>query len=601
MHELSPSGLERRGIPFSRVLRLPYSVLVASVMINLFGLALPLAILQVYDRIIPNMAMETFALMIFGLIAIVAVEAVLRMARSYIMAWAATRFTKAIMQDLMSRFVFAPSGAFAETLPSKTIEKLSNVNRIADFYGGQSRLMFVDLPFAFLFLGVLGLIGGWLVVVPLAILVLFGFITIVSSRDYKKLLEKKEEHEARIYDFVAETLTGILTMKAQAAEPLLMRRFERLQATNAQLHYEIIKTAMQGQTFAGLLGNGTMIAMVSTGAVLAVRGDMTIGALACCSLLSGRAVQPILRVASTWNEFQSARLAIDEIAKLIEINHVPDRKVVNTQASIPAVQIENFAVNADIGLTRKDTLSVTIEPSEVVAIVAPDGSGKTTLIKSMAGLMEPPFGKVSIDGIPAYDFRRMNAHGVGLTGPDTEIFAGTIFDNISLFGHGASPETVRWATNLVELEGEIDQLPNGYDTPLGQGISETLPAGFIKRILLARVLAQKPVFWLMDEPQGRLDDKGRISLMRAIDQVRGWMTIVYSTSSEDLIAHADRILKVDRSGFQVFDSYDDYREAISREERAFSADAFDAEEQAQDAAFEEVMNADNLSSAREVS
>jgi len=133
IHELSPKGLAERGVPFTSALKMPQSVLIASIIINIAGLALPLVILQVYDRVIPNEANETFALMMLGLGSVVIVEGLLRIARSYVVSWAAMRFTKAITQDLVSRFLYASKVSFVGISQAKMIEKLSNINRVAEF------------------------------------------------------------------------------------------------------------------------------------------------------------------------------------------------------------------------------------------------------------------------------------------------------------------------------------------------------------------------------------------------------------------------------------------------------------------------------------
>ena len=566
LHELSPKGLIERGIPFTSALHIPRSVLVSSIIINVFGLALPLVILQVYDRVIPNQANETFSIMMMALAVIALFEAILRVSRSYVLSWAATRFTTAITQELVSRFLYAPTGAFSNNSPAKTIERLSNINRVADFYGGQSRLMFIDLPFAGIFLGVMAIIGGWLVVVPFLILCLFGFATITSSRHYKKILEEKEEHEARTYDFVAETLQGILTMKSQSAESLLMRRFERLQAKNAQLHYSIITAAMQGQSIASLLGNGTMIAMVTTGAFLAVHGHMTVGVLACCSLLSGRAVQPILRVASTWNEFQRARIAVEEVSKLFELNNVPELAAIVEDPPTPEIVAKDLVLNLGDTGRQLGRLSFEIESGEAIAIVGPDGSGKSTLLTAMAGFRIPDSGSITLDDMSAYNFRRRYQSAVGLLDTGTEVFAGTIFENLTLFGQGGSAEEVRWATDIVGLEKDIDKLPQGYDTMLGGGIAETLPAGFIGRLLMARVLAQKPVMWALDEPQTALDNDGIKSFLTALDNLRGWITFAYTTNSEEFMDAADRIFHIENGELTVYESLKDMKAGLAANE-----------------------------------
>lgn len=497
-----------------------------------------------------------------GLGMIVIFEGLLRVARSYVVSWSATRFTRAITQDLISRFLYASKGSFTGISQAKIIEKLSNINRVAEFYGGQSRLMFIDLPFALIFLAVMGLIGGWLVVVPFLILCLFGFATITSSRQYKKILEAKEEHEARTYDFVAESINGILTMKCQSAEPFLIRRFERLQAKNAQLHYSIIVAAMRGQSIASLLGNGTMIAMVTTGAFLAVQGNMSVGVLACCSLLSGRAVQPILRVASTWNDFQRARLSVSEVSKLFELEDIPSLTPIDADPPTPVVVANGISIDLGPNIPRLNDISFRIESGEVIAIMGPDGSGKTSIMNAIAGLARPTSGTITLDGMFAYEFRRRYRAAVGLFDSNTEVFSGTIFENLSLFGQGASAEDVRWATDILDVEKEIDRLPQGYDTMLGMGITETLPTPFINRLLMARVLAQKPVFLAFDEPQANLDESGKASLIKAIENLRGWVTFVYTSNCKSIVNSADRIFYVQNGKLTVYDTLDEMHDAL---------------------------------------
>lgn len=540
LQELSPKQLAARGVPHTELLSIPGSIFFASVAINLFGLALPLVILQVYDRIVPNQAMETFSILIAALCAVVVLEAVMRIFRSYVISSSANRFSQVLSKILFARYLHSGDSHFRDEPQAKIFERFSAISKIAEFYGGQSRLMYVDLPFAFFFLAVMGLIGGPLAVVPCALLSLFGFATVLSSRALHRNLEAKEQHDTRAYDFVAETLSGIHTVKAHSFETFMMRRFERLQGTSARFNYKMIKQSLNGQSLAGLLGSGSMIAMVTTGAVLAVFDSMTVGVLACCSLLSGRAVQPILRVAGIWNEFQRARLAVDEVIELLEMPEVSELVAQREDPPAPEIKLENMRYTFGASGRGFEDLSFDVESGEIIAILGGEGQGKSTLIDLMSGLVKPEKGKILLDGQPAHDYRLAYEKAVGVLHPTTDVFVGSIYENISGFGEKASSEEVRWATETTGINREIDRLPEGYDTQLGKGIVETLPAGFIRRLLLTRALAQKPVVLFLDEAEYQLDANSLKAMISALESLRGWITIVLTTNQSELIDICDR-------------------------------------------------------------
>lgn len=532
--------LEAFGLQEARVLRLPRSVMAASIAINTLGLALPLSIMQVYDRVIPHSSGETLLALLSALIVVVIVDGALKIARAYMSAWVAARFTQVSMVSAFERVLYAPRAAFTADPPARHLQRLQAVQRLGDFYGGRSRLLLLDLPFVFLFLAVLALIGGWLVLVALAVVAAFAIATVHIGRKLRAAHESRDRQDAKIHDFLADALTGITTLKGHAMEPMLLRRFERLQRSAAEIDYEAIELAILSEAKVTALGNVTMIAMVTVGAVLAIAGDMTIGTLSACTMLSGRAIQPILGAASLWNEVQKMRLGLDHVRELFAL---PEREHAIEAASepraAPAVRILGLGHRIE-DRTILEAGDIELPAGAITAFTGDDESGKATLLHLIAGEGRPTRGEIHIDGEEPGLYRTRHPGAIGIVAQNPVFFRGTILDNLTLFGDGPTADEARNAAAFVGVDRDIARLPSGYDMRLGEGVSETLPTGFLKRLAFARALALRPGLLLLDEPQAFLDQDADRQLLAALERLRGAVTIVMCTNRPSYLAMADR-------------------------------------------------------------
>ncbi|MEJ1161946.1 ABC transporter transmembrane domain-containing protein [Prosthecomicrobium sp. N25] len=531
--------LDRLGLPQTQFLGLPTSVVLASVAINILGLAMPLGILQVYDRIIPHRSTETLLALVVALFVVALIEAGLRVGRGYVVAWSAARFSQVSMIEAYSRILFAPRELHAAHPPARLMQMMSSVQRLGDFFGGRSRLLVLDLPFVGIFLVMIAMIGGWLVVVALAVLLVFAVVTMRLGRTLKAMLESRDQQDAKIYDFISDSLSGITTLKGLAMEALMLRRFERLQASAAQIDYRSIEAALLAESTVTTLGNVTMIAMVTFGAWLAVDGRLTIGMLSACTLLSGRVIQPILGAASLWNEVQKMRLGLESIEQVFALQR--PALVEQDEADGPvAVAFRSVSLTTASG-TLFENLDWAVEAGAVALLVGPDGSGKSNLLRLAAGETTPHVGTATVGGIDAQAFRATRVGAVVLVPQNPSFFRGSILENLTLFGGGPTPDQVRRATRLIDLEKEIDRLPLGYDTRLGEGISETLPLGFLKRLSIARALALGPRLLILDEPQAFLDTEADKRLIESIARLAGHVTVLMTSSRPSYAAAATEI------------------------------------------------------------
>ena len=214
-------------------------VLFASLIVNLFSLALPIVILQIYDRILPNEATDTLIVLTVGLVLVLLLDGAFRTARAYVTGWNAARFEHLLGCRAIDRLLSSHIDKLERDPPGVHLDRLGAINTLRDFHGGQAKLLLVDLPFIALFLALIYVIAGWLVLVPLAIFAVLGAASALIGRLLRQALKERSLLDDRRYSFVIEILSGIHTIKLLAMEPLMLRRYERLQESTAASSYAV--------------------------------------------------------------------------------------------------------------------------------------------------------------------------------------------------------------------------------------------------------------------------------------------------------------------------------------------------------------------------
>ena len=288
---------------------LPSDVLAASIVINLLGLALPLGILQVYDRVIPHAATATLAMLIIGIGCALVMEMILRIVRSHVIAWSAMKLAWKTNVEAASRIATAPADLVDAQPAARWIQRLQAVATISDFHISPAPLLLIDLVFVVIFFALLVASSGWLAAVPLVVFLLFGVAAIERGRELRKATAERMVAEAKIRDFLVEALNGIVTVKALGTEQQILRRFERLSEQAAGCTYSIVRLADDAQSFGSMVSILTQIATATIGAILAINGQISIGVVACSTMLAGRVIQPLLRLVAAWNEIQGVMVA----------------------------------------------------------------------------------------------------------------------------------------------------------------------------------------------------------------------------------------------------------------------------------------------------
>jgi ATP-binding cassette, subfamily C, bacterial LapB len=534
---------------------LPADVIAASVAINLLGLALPLAILQVYDRIVPHVATATLTLLMTGIGGALVLEAMLRITRSHVIAWSAMKLAWKTNVDAARRVVTGPAELVDAQPAARWIQRLQGVATISEFNISSAPLVLIDLVFVVIFLPLLFACSRWIAAIPLTIFFLFGIAAIKRGRELRSGTTRRASAEAKIRDFLVEVLNGIVTVKALGTEQQILRRFERLSEQAAVCTYDVVRIADDAQSFGSMVFVLTQIATSTIGAVLAIKGEISIGVVACSSMLAVRVVQPLLRLVSAWNEIQSVIVAEETAKPIFELPardpegaHTPDRELLPARLVFDSV----WFAHGDGNTRVLAGASLDVEAGEIIAITGRNHIGKSTVARLAAGQLLPESGQVLIDDVAASVASACRRGSVMVVDHRNATVRGSILNNLTLFRDTEQLGPARAAAHAIGLEEDINRLPRGYDTRLGDAATETLPTGLLQRIAIARAITSNPQLLILDEANSSLDYASDLALSNGLLSFKGKITMVLITNRPSFAAIADRrFTLVDGRFFQL--------------------------------------------------
>lgn len=505
--------------------------------VNLLMLAPSLYMLQVYDRVLGSRNETT----LFVLSALAVAVYLFMVALESVRAWVLVRVGARLDATLNARIFTAAFERNLRRPGSNTAQPVHDLNTVRQTLTGAGVLALFDAPWLPVYLVVIFLMSpalGWFSVGGTLLLVV---LALVNERVSKPRLDEAQKFSLLSQQALTNQLRNAEVIEAMGMLP-------RIRARWFELHRRQMELQAAASDRAALVGGSTKFVRVAMqslvlgfGALLVLDGRMTAGMMIAASILVGRALAPVEQVLANWKQIVGGRQAY---ARLRELLHQFPARVAGMSLPRPRGQltVEGASVAAP-GTTRLilRNLSFSIAPGDVVAVIGPSASGKSSLARLLVGVWAPAAGSVRLDGVSVYQWNKDElGPWLGYLPQDIELFDGTVAENIARFGEVDAAKVVE-AARLVDMHDQILRLPQGYDTPLGSDGSN-LSGGQRQRVALARALYGNPEFIVLDEPNSNLDDSGEKALLEAVRQLKAQgKTVVLITHRQSTLSVVDKV------------------------------------------------------------
>ena len=526
-------------------------VLWAAMLINLFGLAFPLFSMNVYDRVVPNHAIETLWVLALGLAIALGADLYMRKLRSRFVDEASARIDVRLSAVLMEQVLSmkmanrpASIGSFASNL--------RGFEQVRDFIASGTVTALIDLPFALLFLAVLAWISPWLllpVVLAFVLIVVGGY---VLQHRLHLLSEGTYQASAQRNATLIEALGGLDTIKSLGAEGRIQARWEQVNTHLALLSVRMRSLSNMAGYATQWVSQMVSLSVIIIGVYLISNRDLTMGALIAASILSGRALAPAGQIISLLLQYQSARTAMQGLEAVMNQPGERDGEREGSQSLIHRRELRGEIEFRNVRFkypNRDDEalsgVSFRIQPGEKVALIGRIASGKSTIEKLILGLYEPSDGAVLIDGI---DLRQLDPAdlraNVGYVSQDVTLFAGSLRENI-VWGHtGADDLAVIAAAETAGVLEWINHHPRGFDMPVGER-GDLLSGGQRQSVGVARAVLHNAPILLLDEPTSAMDGGTEALLTQRLHTYAQGKTVVLVTHRPSMLAMVNRLIVID--------------------------------------------------------
>ncbi|MGF6595267.1 ATP-binding cassette subfamily C protein LapB [Pseudomonas sp. 2835] len=521
--------------------------ILASLLINLLGLMVPLFVMQTYDRVVPNQATSTLWVLSAGLLIGTLFELTLRVVRAHLLDQAGKKTDLILSATLFERITGMSMKARPATVGGFA-QSIHDFQGLREFLTAVTLTSIIDLPFVVLMLAVIGLLGGWLVIIPLIAFPVTIFFALFIQVRLRDTVQKSLALGAVRQALLIETLGGLETLKACSAESERQYQWE-------STHGALTRLDAHARNLSALATNGTLfiqqfcgMATIVAGVYSIVAGNLSVGALVASYMLGSRVLAPLGQIAGLITRYQQAQLTMrstDALMALPQERQAGQQPLERTQLhgglDVSHVSFRYQGQNA----AALNGISFSVKPGERIGIIGRSGSGKSTLARLLMGFYAPDEGQILLDNL---DLRQLDIadlrHQLGYVAHDLPLLAGSLRDNLTLGARYVSDARMLEVAELTGVSELARQHPQGFDRPVGER-GQLLSGGQRQAVLLARAMLLEPPIMILDEPTSHMDNSSEDQLRQ---RLHGWVqgkTLLLVTHRTSMLSLVDRLLVLD--------------------------------------------------------
>ncbi|MEL7364928.1 MAG: type I secretion system permease/ATPase [Pseudomonadota bacterium] len=523
-------------------------VLIASILINLFAIAAPMFTRLVYDKVVPNLAFETLWVLASGIFVIFLFDLTLKLLRSYFIDVAGKKSDILISSKLFSKVM----GIRMEARPASVgafARHLQEFESIREFFTSATIGSLIDLPFAILFLLLIWLMAGNLVIVPIAGVLILVIYSLLIQGPLRKTIEEGSRLASQKYANLIESLAGLETVKLFGAQSQFQFRWEEAVAHMSNWNIKSRRITDGIQNTAGFVQQASNVGMIILGVYLIAEGELTMGGLIAATMLSGRAIGPMVQLSllsTRYNQAKSSMSIIEQVMSMPDEQEV-GKRYIHRPIVHGKIELDKVTFHyPDSPIASIRDLSLTINPGEKVAIIGRIGSGKTTLERLIMGLYKPTEGHVRIDDTDIDQLHHIDIRrNIGCVPQDSQLFYGTIRDNITLGRPLADDRDVIDAANRAGVTVFTQQDPAGLERQVGEG-GLLLSGGQRQAVTIARALLGRPPVLLLDEPTSAMDNRSEMHIKQQLAQLKSTETLILITHKTSMLDVVDRVIVMEK-------------------------------------------------------
>ncbi|MEH1936792.1 MAG: peptidase domain-containing ABC transporter [Nostoc sp.] len=534
----------------SRYRRVLIEVFVASFFVQLAALANPLVVQLIIDKVITQNSIGTLHILGVLLLVVGIFEAVLTTLRTYLFVDTTNRIDMSLGSEIIDHLLRLPLRYFERRPVGELSTRINELENIRQFLTGTALTVGLDALFSVVYIGVMLIYSWQLTLVGLSTIPVFIIVILIASPTISRQLRAKAERNAETQSYLVEVMSGIQTVKAQNIELRSRFSWQERYARFVAAGFKTVVTSTLANSTSSFLNKLSSLLVLWVGAYLVLKGELTLGELIAFRIISGYVTSPILRLAQLWQSFQETALSLERLSDIVDTPQEgeTDRYNIPLPTIKGAVKYENVSFRfGTSGPLQLSNVTLEFAPGKFIGIVGQSGSGKSTMMKLLLRLYETESGRILIDGydiakVELYSLRRQ----IGVVPQETLLFDGSVQENIALTNPDATTEEIIGAAQVACAHEFIMNLPNGYNTRVGERGS-ALSGGQRQRIAIARSVLQRPKLLVLDEATSALDYPTERQICLNLAKAFKGETVFFITHRLNTVSNADMIVVMDNS------------------------------------------------------